>query len=51
MGCDQILVGKPKEKRPLGRPRQKLEDNIKMYLREIGREDVDCVHLGLLRTW
>jgi hypothetical protein len=29
-------VGKPEEKRPLGRPRRRWVDNIKMYLREIG---------------
>jgi hypothetical protein len=30
------LVGKPEEKRPLGRPRHRWEDYIKMDLREIG---------------
>jgi hypothetical protein len=29
----RILVGKPEEKRPLGRPRRRWEDNIKMDLR------------------
>jgi hypothetical protein len=28
----KVLVGKPEGKRPLGRPRRRLEDNIKMYL-------------------
>jgi hypothetical protein len=32
-----FLVGKPERKRPLGRPRRRWEDNIKMELREIGR--------------
>jgi hypothetical protein len=32
----RILVGKPEEKRPLGRPRRRWVDNIKMDLREIG---------------
>jgi hypothetical protein len=32
----RILVGKPESKRPLGRPRDKWVDNIKMDLREIG---------------
>jgi hypothetical protein len=32
----RILTRKPEEKRPLGRPRRRLEDNIKMDLREIG---------------
>jgi hypothetical protein len=32
----KVLVGTPEEKRPLGRLRRRWEDNIKMYLREIG---------------
>jgi hypothetical protein len=32
----RILVGKPEGKRPLGRPRRRWMDNIKMDLREIG---------------
>jgi hypothetical protein len=32
----RILVGKPQGKRPLGRPRHRWVDNIKMDLREIG---------------
>ena len=32
----RVLVGKPESKRPLGRPRRRLEDNIKMDLREVG---------------
>jgi hypothetical protein len=32
----RVLVGKPEGKRPLGRPRRRWEDEIKMYLREIG---------------
>jgi hypothetical protein len=31
-----VLVGKPEGKRPLGRPRRRLEDNIKMDLQEVG---------------
>jgi hypothetical protein len=42
----KILVGKPEGKRPLGTPRHKWEDNIKMNLREIGLEDVDRIHLA-----
>ena len=36
-----MLVGKPEGKRPLGRPRRRWEDNIKMDLQEVGggRED------------
>ena len=32
----RVLVGKPEEKRPLGRPRHRWEDNIKIDLREVG---------------
>ena len=32
----RILVGKPEGKRPLGRPRRRWEDNIKMDLQEVG---------------
>jgi hypothetical protein len=32
----QGLLGKPEGKRPLGRPRRRLEDNIKMDLQEVG---------------
>jgi hypothetical protein len=41
-----FLVGKPEEKRPLGRPRRRWEDNIRMDLREIRWESVDWVHLA-----
>ena len=35
-GVHGVLVGKPEGKRPLGRPRRRWEDNIKMDLREVG---------------
>jgi hypothetical protein len=35
-GAYRALVGKPEERRPLGRPRRRWEDNIKMDLREVG---------------
>jgi hypothetical protein len=35
-GLYRVLVGRPEGKRPLGRPRRKWEDNIKMDLRETG---------------
>ena len=35
-GVDRVLVGKPEGKRPLGRPRHRWEDNIKMDLQEVG---------------
>jgi hypothetical protein len=37
----RILVGKPEGKGPLGRPRLRCEDNIRMDLREIGWGGVD----------
>jgi len=37
-GVYRVLVGKPEEKRPLGRPRHRWEDNIKMDLHEMGCE-------------
>jgi hypothetical protein len=40
------LVGRPEGRRPLGRPRHRWEDNIKMDLREIGFGDVDWIHLA-----
>jgi len=38
-GVNRVLVGKPEGKRPLGRPRHRWEDNIKMDLREVGGGD------------
>ena len=35
-GVNRVLVGKPEGKRSLGRPRRRWEDNIKMYLQEVG---------------
>jgi hypothetical protein len=32
----RVLMGKPEGKRPLERPRRRWEDEIKMYLREVG---------------
>jgi hypothetical protein len=42
-GAYNILVGRPEGKRPLGRPRHRWEDNIKMDLREIEFGDVDWI--------
>jgi len=36
LGVYRVLVGRPEGKRPLGRPRHRWENNIKMDLREIG---------------
>jgi hypothetical protein len=35
-GVYRVLVGKPKEMKPLGRPRRRWKDNIEMYLGEVG---------------
>jgi len=45
-GVYRVLVGKPRGKRPLGRPRRRWEDNIRMYLREVGCGCVDWVELA-----
>jgi hypothetical protein len=42
----RILVGKPKGKRPLERPRHRWMDNIKIDLREIGRDGMDWINLA-----
>jgi hypothetical protein len=39
-------VGKPEGKRPVGRPRHRREDNIKMDLREIGWGGMDWIDLA-----
>jgi hypothetical protein len=39
----RLLVGKPERKRPLGRPRRRWVDNIRMDLGEVGRVDVDWI--------
>jgi len=40
------LVGKPEGKRPLGRPRRRWEDNIKMDLQVVGYGGVDWIELA-----
>jgi len=40
-GVYRVLVGKPEGKRPLGRPRHRWEDNIKMDLQEVGCGGMD----------
>jgi hypothetical protein len=45
-GAYRALVGKPEGRRPLGRPRRKWEDNIKMDLREVGCGGADWVDLA-----
>jgi hypothetical protein len=43
---NRILVGKPEGKRPLGRPRRRLIDNIKLDLSDIGLIAVDWIRLA-----
>jgi len=40
-GVYRVLVGKPEGKRPLGRPRRRCEDNIKMDLQEMGHKAME----------
>jgi hypothetical protein len=42
----RVLVGKPEGKRPLGRPRHRWEEGIKMDLEEIGWGGVEWIHLA-----
>ena len=42
----RILVGKPEGKRPLGKPRRKWEDNIKMDLQKVGFRVMDWIDLA-----
>jgi hypothetical protein len=44
-GAYRVLVGKPEEKRPLGRPRRRWEDNIKMNLQEVGCGGMDWIEV------
>ena len=39
-------MGKPEGKKPLGRPRRRWEDNIKMDLQEVGSEGMDWIDLA-----
>jgi hypothetical protein len=41
----RLLVGKPEGRRPLGRPRRRLLDNIRMDFVEVGWGDVDWIDL------
>jgi len=44
-GVYRVLVGKPEGKRPLGIPRRRWEDNIKIDLQEVGFGDMDWIEL------
>jgi len=45
-GICRVLVGKPEGKKPLGRPRHRWEDNVKMDLQEVGCGDMDWIELA-----
>ena len=45
-GVYRGLVGKPEGKRPLGRPRRRWEDNIKMNLQDVGCGGTDWIDLA-----
>jgi hypothetical protein len=45
-GVYRVLVGKPERRRPLGRPRHRWEDNIRMDLWEVGCGCVDWMELA-----
>jgi hypothetical protein len=45
-GVYRILVGRPEGKRPLGRPRRRWENNIKIDLRETGIDGMNWIRLS-----
>ena len=45
-GVYRFFVGHPEGRRPLGRPRHKWEDNIKMDLQEVGCRGMDWLRVG-----
>jgi hypothetical protein len=45
-GVYRVLVGRPEGKRPLGRPKRRWQDNIKMDLREIGIDGANWIRLA-----
>ena len=45
-GVHRVMVGKPEGKRPLGRPRRRCKDNIKMDLQEVGGGFGDWMELA-----
>jgi hypothetical protein len=49
-GVYGVLVGRPESKRPLGRPRRRWEDNIKMDPREIGIDGTNWIQLARNRV-
>ena len=50
-GVYRVLVGKPERKTPLGRPRRRWVDNIRMDLQEVGCGYMDWIGLAQDRDW
>jgi hypothetical protein len=46
----RLLVGKPEGKRPLGRPRSRWEDKIKLYLQKVGGGGMDWLRWLRIET-
>jgi hypothetical protein len=42
----RVLVGKPEKNRPLGKPRRRWEDNIKMVFQEVGCRGMDWIEVS-----
>jgi transcription termination factor 2 len=49
-GVYRVLVGKPEGRKPLGRPRRRWKDNIKMDLQEVGCEGMDWIAVAQNRN-
>ena len=45
-GVDMVLLGEPEGRRPLGRPRRRCVDNIRLDLQEVGRGYMDWIGLA-----
>ena len=45
-GVYRVLMGKPEGKSPIGRPRRRWEDNIKIDLQEVGCGGIDWIDLA-----
>jgi len=45
-GAYRVLVGRPEGKRPLGRPRRRWDDNIKIGLQEVEWEGMNWIYLA-----
>jgi hypothetical protein len=46
MNAYRVLMGDPEGKRPLGRPRRRWEDNVKINFREVGWGGMNWIHLS-----